>query len=299
MKLLYKILGFGFVMYVAFFASALSIDRFRERKPSLDQEQKVKIMAVGSPVDISDISPLEVRISDDREAFFYDAQSKRRVAYLNNPITDFLFSPSRNKFGYLVNYSIYDENIPYDGTRVLRIAEVDSRKSKQVFRGSVRTAGWEWLSDEEILVSESCGTECQAQFLIDLKSAKTYILRYGVKYTWSPDKKLVFAYNYSLRHGITVGDKYGKKLFNYWVDWNNKNIGKSNTPQAMWSPDSSKLALVLEKPSEDGYELVIFDSYKNFKRSFQSDIDFVSSFKVDWSGDSKKALVNGKEFIIE
>lgn len=127
-------------------------------------------------------------------------------------------------------------------------------------------------------MSEGCGTECQAEFLVDLKSDKKYVLQYGVGYTWSPDKNWVFAYNYSYRTGITIGDKFGNVIYRYHIlPPESETV---NTPLAMWSPDSSKLALVMKKSDDKSFELLVFDSRKKFKKIFQSDVMDAEEFEL-------------------
>lgn len=291
MKPLYKLLGLGLVMYISLVAAGFSVSYIRDLEKNPDLEPAVNAAIAGEPIDIADVSLGKLKIKN-RELFFYDGQIKRQVVYRNNPISNLVFSPSRDRFGYLVNYSIYDENIPYDKTTILRIEDADTRVSKQVYHGSFRTSGWEWFSDNEVLVSEGCGTECQAQFLINLEYGKQYTLQYGVGYQWSPNKKMVVAYNYSLRRGITVGDKFGKKLFRYVLTPRN-DTHFANTPQALWSPDSNKLAVAMEKETGEGFDLLVFGVKKNFKKILRSDIGSSDKFELAWSEDSKKVFVNG------
>jgi len=57
----------------------------------------------------------------------------------------------------------------------------------------------------------------------------------------------------------SFGDKYGNDL-------------ESKT-QAVWSTDSTKIALFIKKEKEDKMELLVFDTEKNFEQIFQSDMD--------------------------
>ncbi len=286
------------IFFLTLAVASFLLNRFPKIPGNPSMMAKEQIVTEGKALDIAGaVSPQELKTEESGDVFLYDGLIKRQIIYLNNPISQLNFSPTGDKFGYFVNYSIFDENIPFDKQVALRIEDARARKSKGVFYGSYRTSGWEWFSDKEILVSESCGSECQAEFYIDLDSGKEYTLQYGVDYTWSPNKDWVFAYNYSYRTGITVGDRFGRIILRHNIRPPENET--ANTPLAVWSPDSEKLALVMKKSNDKEFELVIFDSQNKFKRIFQSNADYVTEFKLTWSEDSKKVFLNDKEFQFE
>ncbi len=252
------------------------------------------LLKTGESIEISKVAPSKLISGEYLWVYFIDGQFKREVKYKNNPIIELLFSPGEDKFGYFVDYDIYDKSIPYDRTTVLYIEDVKTRKPKEVFHGTFRTGGWEWFSNSEILVYEGCGTECEVEFLIDLKTGKKYQLQYGVGYTWSPDKKWVFAYNYSYRTGITVGDKFGNIILRYHPISPESDM--VDTPLAVWSLDSNKLALVMKSSNDKNLELSIFDRREKFKKIFQSKVEDEKEFKLEWTFDSKSVRVNDKSY---
>ena len=251
------------------------------------------LLGIGEPVEISKVAPSRLISGENLWVYFIDGQIKREVEYKNNPVFEFLYSPKKDKFGYFVDYS-NDPAVDYYRENVLYIENIQNRKPKEVFSGSFKVSGWEWFSNDEILVSEGCGTECQAEFLVDLKSGKEYVLQYGVDYTWSPDKKFVFAYNYSYRPGINVGDKFGNTIFGYHIAPPENYT--SSTPLAAWSSDGVELALIMRKSNDKEFELLVFDSTKKFKKIFQSAIDDAEEFELKWTSDNKSVEVNGKSY---
>ena len=249
----------------------------------------------GELIEINRVGPSELVVGEYNELFYVENLTKRPVVYQGNPISQLNFSASKNMFGYLVNYDIYDDKIPYDKKVLLYIEDIKTRKPREVFHGSFKTS-WEWFSGHEILISEGCGTECQLEYLINLTTGKKYILQYGVGYTWSPDKNWVFAYNYSYRTGITIGDKFGKIILSHKII-PPKNNESTNTPLAAWSPDSTRLALIMKKPDDKAFELLVFTSGDNFSNTFQSDLDYAKKFELKWASDSKSLRLNGKTII--
>jgi hypothetical protein len=292
MKILHKLQVFILLLNIVFLIFFL-VKYFYQKQEDVDMEILENSIIESKPIDITDVvSPVDLKI-EENGIFFYNGNTKRQVVYQNNPISDLIFSPSRNKFGYFVNYSVYDENISPDKEVVLRIENLNTRDSKQVYGGSFRTGGWEWFLNDEVLVEEGCGTECHVQILENLISGKEYILQYGVDYTWSPDKNWVFAYNYSYRTGITIGDKFGNIVYKYHILPPENET--ANTPLAVWSPDSSKLALIIKNSNDKEFELLIFDSHNNFKEIFQSKVDNAKKFELKWALDSKSVEVNNKK----
>ena len=233
---------------------------------------------------------------EDLSVFFIDNQIKNEIVYKDHPVNQFYFSPKKDKFGYFVDYSS-DQDVNYDREAVLYIENTQSRKPKEVFHGTFRTSGWEWFSNDEVLIDESCGTECHVQILENLITGKEYVLQYGVGYTWSPNKKWIFAYNYSYRTGITIGDKFGNIIYKHHILPPENET--ANTPLAVWSPDSSKLALVMKKSDDKSFELIILNSGENFKEIFKSNVDTDKKFELKWALDGKTLNINDQKIILK
>jgi hypothetical protein len=140
----------------------------------------------------------------------------------------------------------------------------------------------EWLSDEEFAVYRGCGTECEVVYIFNTKHDAQQKLFYGIKHTWSPDKKYVLAYHYALQPGVTVGDKHGAILLDLRREYSQESVGM---PQATWSPDSSKLAVIIRKQDEEKLELLIYDVATQFKLLYQYNLSGVDTSDLMWASD--------------
>jgi hypothetical protein len=69
-----------------------------------------------------------------------------------------------------------------------------------------------------------------------------------------------------------------------------------DTPLAVWSLDSNKLALVMKSSNDKNLELSIFDRREKFKKIFQSKVEDEKEFKLEWTFDSKSVRVNDKSY---
>jgi len=212
-------------------------------------------------------------------------------------------SPQNGMIGYFsfLNYSKLKETTEsdYDNETSLSVMTIDGKNHKEVYRGNYHTSDWEWLNEDEIVVYYGCGTECEVGFVIDAKTGKRKAqLQYGVGYEWSPDKKLVVAYNYSVEYGITVGNKKGNELYALRrgvPDFYSRLVDKT---KAAWSPDGSKIALIIKKENQEALELVVFDVKKNFQTISQSDLEILrSSEELSWSSDAKKLVAGNVEIV--
>ena len=154
---------------------------------------------------------------------------------------------------------------------VLLIRDVNYGETKEVYNNNFGASNWEWFSENEVLVSYGCGTECRVLYLIDIDSGKQWTLQYGVGYEWSPNKEMVVAYHYSWKYGITIGDKYGNELFTLRRERGPVVNDLESKTQAIWSSDNTKMALYIKKEGENEMELLVFDIEKSFKQIFQSD----------------------------
>lgn len=298
MKLIHRLLVFVFICCGIFLTVYFSVNYFYQKQEDLDMKIVENTVTEGKPIDIAEvILPKELKTEEYGDIFYYDGQIKRQVTYRYNPISQLNFSSTTDKFGYFVNYNIYDENISDNKEVTLRIEDINTRDSKQVYSGSFRTSGWEWFSNDEVLVNEGCGTECHVQILENLITEKEYVLQYGVGYTWSPNKKWVFAYNYSYRTGITIGDKFGNVIYKHHILPPENEM--ANTPLAVWSPDSSKLAFAMKKSDDKSFELFILDSGENFKEIFKSNVGTAKKFELKWAPDGKTLNINDQKIILK
>ncbi|MBI3335888.1 MAG: hypothetical protein HY001_05375 [Candidatus Portnoybacteria bacterium] len=206
-----------------------------------------------------------------------------------------MFSPSGNKVSFY-----YEHEDPPVGRDVsLVVMDISRRKFREVYKGSYHTSNWEWLDENELVVYYGCGTECMVGFVVDVKTGKRKAqLQYGVGYEWSPNKKLALAYNYSGKYGITVGNKKGNEMFALRRDAPNLYSKLVDETKTAWSPDGSKIALIIKKEDQEALELMVIDVKKNFQTIFQSDLEIVSSSEdLSWTGDSKKLVIGSAEIV--
>ncbi len=213
-----------------------------------------------------------------------------------NTVDQLFVSPNREKVGFVIFEDIFDEEIPEDRQVLIYVGDRKENKFREVYYGSFRTSGWEWFSDDEILVPSSCGTECQVIYLIDVNTGEKNELQYGVDYTWSSNKEYVFAYNYTWRYGLTVGDKQKNILLTLERDSNSDTVDSWDLivqTQAVWSLDSTKLAVVIKKEGQQKMELLVFENkIGKFEQVYQKDIGgYSENDRLVWNG---KGLWYGK-----
>lgn len=243
-------------------------------------------------IDMSEV-PLDKLVED--EVGVYYGHSENRVTSNGNPIVRLIFSPSGEKVGFLENRDIYDESIPFDRQVILHAGDVKKKDFRELYHGSFRTSGWEWFNENEVAVYYNCGTECQLLYLADVYSGEGNSLVYGVNYEWSPNKELSLAYHYYSWgiYGITVGGKKGNELFSVTRNpAHNDNWELIGKTKAKWSPDSSKLALIIKKENKNQMELLVFDVSNNFKQIFRWDADNADEYNLEWDENSKSVSLN-------
>lgn len=239
--------------------------------------------------------PTKAIAEDGRQYFILNDEVYLRKGQYEEQITsgsekfgrkDFLLlSPNEKYLGFFQELSqegqMSDEDYYWKNYYSLRIINLKSKKISEVYRGSYKVGDYEWLSNEEISVGVGCGTECGYLDLVNINTKHRIQLAYGVGYTWSPNKKLVLVYHYSLRDGITVGDKNGNILFtlkrNYPPD--DQIVA---THEAVWSPDSSKIALIIHKEKSPDLELVVLDVTNKFETTFLRDLAEHEFSKLSW-----------------
>lgn len=224
------------------------------------------------------------------------------IVYNNNDVSQISFSPSGGKVGFLKITPLSDESIPYDREVILYIGNSQKMDFQEMYHGSYRTAGWDWFSENEVIIYYSCGTECEALSLINVNSHERNNLNYGVNYNWSPNKQFVLAYHYSWKYGITVGDKKGIPLFfirREHTSGEDEKLTEKTT--ALWSPDFSKLALVIKKENKNEMEFLVFDVTNNFKQIFQQDVNISGdeSPQLKWNEKGETVLLDGNSINIK
>jgi len=215
------------------------------------------------------------------------------------------------KFGYFQELHKRDEYFDYQDEQArkeyyenylaLMIYDLESKTEKEVFRGNNRLSGWEWINDKEVVIYQSCGTECVGFWRIDIETGEKNSGNYGVDYQWSPDKKYLLAYRYTFC-GIAIGDKYGNEIFEVMRDENEIFPSLAEKTKAIWSPDSSKFALIIKKDAQEKLELLAFDVLNNFKIIYQKDLE-ANDFS-DFFWENNRAVyynINGemKKIVIE
>lgn len=187
-----------------------------------------------------------------------------------------LYSPSGLQIAYIEHKFIMNIS-EIDNNDYVHLIVAQGENKRQVFSGNYQIGFFEWLSDDTIAVYKNCGTECMIAYRIELPTLQTHRFYFGSGYTWSPNGKYVFASLSVPQHVITVADAFGTSLFTL----RREPLVISNTSvphKALWSPDSSKLAILIGKESKEKLELIIFDVENNFSLLSRHDID-PSSFR--------------------
>lgn len=255
-------------------------------------DSKLETFIEKEPIDILDI-PLDKIVEDKYQRLFYIGNSiKRRVTRNGHSAIQLRFSPSKNKFGYLENSDISDESISWDQEIILHIGEIVTKETKEIYHGSHRTAGWEWFSEDEVLIPYGCGTECQVLYLVNVNSGFKETIQQGVGYEWSNDKNWLFAYRYSGKLGIVVFDRNQNQIYEYLKDPNHRDKYEVKI-KGLWAPSSNRLAMVKEKDNKDQLELIIADFDKAGKILIQKDLGEVGCSNM-WWGDDNEFYCNEK-----
>ena len=250
---------------------------------------------IGDSIAIGEAPVSKLTEGEYKEVLYIDNGTEHRVTYNGWEVSYLVFSPSRNKVSFY-----YEHEDPPVGRDVsLVVMDIPRRKFREVYKGSYHTSYWEWLNEDELVVYYGCGTECMVGFVVDVKTGRRKAqLQYGVGYEWSPDKKLVLAYNYSGEYGITVGNKKGKELFALRRDASDRYSKLVDKTKTAWSPDGSKIALIIKKENQEVLELMIVDVKKNFQTISRSDLEIRSSEALSWSSDSKKLVAGDVEVVL-
>jgi len=171
-------------------------------------------------------------------------------------------------------------------------------KRRTVFAGDHTLSFFEWLDDNEIAVYQDCGTECMMVYLVETQTGRAHRFFMGGGYSWAPNKKYVLAFHDVPRDGISVGDKFGKVLFSLMREGSNTSGTVANL-RAVWSPDSSKVALIIHKEGSPDLELIVLDVANRFKTTFRSNLTGREFSKLSWRGPRNLTYnSDGKEHLI-
>lgn len=284
-----KGLFYNFFLFIIIAAFIFAIFNFTKR----NEYTEVATRKTPVTIDISEAPIYELEEDENKEVLYKKSGVSQKIIYKNQRISHLFFSPNKNKAGFFYESGNY---LSAGRDTALAIVNISDKKIKKVYEGSFKTSGWEWVDDNEVLVYYGCGTECMVTFVIDANSGERKAqLQYGVGYEWSPNKKYVLAYNYSGKYGITVGNKEEKVLLSIKRDSDYSKLVDETT--AIWSPDSSKLAVIIKKEKIEEMEILVFET-DNFDMILQSDIEFTKDAKFIWAGNNKISF-NNKEFLIE
>src|SRR3990167_5067183 len=131
------------------------------------------------------------------------------------------FSPNKSKSAF------FQEKVIKDSTNASRDADYVSEtvvvlqqgnKTEEIFKGDFHLSNLEWLNDRELVI-------------------------------------------YRSKYGISVADRgneYGRRLLEIRRDHPDVGSGLTDQTTVGWSPDSSKLAVVIRKENEEKLELLVY-----------------------------------------
>lgn len=204
-------------------------------------------------------------------------------------------SPDGKSYAYLQHKFIKDLKEMNDGDYTYVNVYYDWG-DQPVFKSDFRVSSFEWVNDEELVVYRGCGTECTAAYIVNIETKKYRELPMGVGYTWSPNKKYVATYHYSYKYGITVFEKddiYGRTMFELRREHSTDGSGLIGETKMVWSPDSAKLAVIIEKESEEKLEIIIFNIIDEFSIVFRSDLENKKFSNLHWKNEKTVIFEDG------
>ncbi len=155
-----------------------------------------------------------------------------------------------------------------------------------IYTGDYRLSYLEWLDERELVVYRSCGTECMAAYIIDIKTKEQQDLFLGAGYLWSPNKEYVAAQHYSYKYGIFIakrGNEYGQTVFELRREHPEFGSGLIDQTIIAWSQGSSKVAIILRKQDEEKLELLVYDVQEHFALLHQWDLVGTDVSNLAWS----------------
>lgn len=122
------------------------------------------------PLDIFDISKSELtKLADNEkgEVLYINSDVQRKVMYDGQEVYYLQFSPAQDKLGF---YYYPDGNTLTDVALV--IMDISNRITKEVYRGNIRTSGWEWEDGKHVIVYYNCGTGCLYAYKINVETGE-------------------------------------------------------------------------------------------------------------------------------
>lgn len=208
------------------------------------------------------------------------------------------FSPSKSKSAFFQKKIIKDsikasKNTDYVSKTVVILQKGDN--TEEIFKGDFHLSNLEWLNDRELVIYRSCGTECMTATIIDTDTKLQQDISLGVGYIWSPNKQYVVVYHYSYKYGISVanrGDQYGRRLLEIRRNHPDAGSGLADQTMVAWSPDSTKLAVVIRKENEEKLELLVYSIGNQFSLLHQQNLEQTDISDLNWEGESN-ILVTG------
>lgn len=198
-------------------------------------------------------------------------------------------SPSGKKLAYFQAKSTENDISQIGDKDYMSIMVEDGANETAVFKGDFHLSSLEWLTDDELVVYRSCGTECITANLVNTKTAEKQAINLGVGYSWSPDKQYVLAYHYATNYGISVTsreDRFEKSLLQIRRIYPSSRSILADQTRATWAPDSTKLALIIRKEREELLELLVFDVLNNFRVLVQRDLAETEISSLAWSNNT-------------
>lgn len=204
-------------------------------------------------------------------------------------------SPDGKSYAYLQHKFIKDIREIGDGDYTYVEAYYDWQE-QPVFKSDFRVSSFEWVNEEELAVYRDCGTECTIAYIVNIKTKKYRELPMGVGYTWSPNKKYVATYHYSYKYGITVFEKddtYGRIMFELRREHSPDGSGLIDETKLVWSPDSAKLAMIIEKEGEEKLEMIVFSVVDHFSMVSRADLEEKKFSNLHWKNEKTVLFEDG------
>ena len=202
-------------------------------------------------------------------------------------------SPSGKKLAYFQAKYTKDEVSQIGDKDYMAVMVEDGANKTAVFKGDFHLSSLEWLTDDELVVYRSCGTECITANLVDTKTAEKQAINLGVGYSWSPDKQYVLAHHYAINYGISIASRenhFEKSLLQIRRNHTPAGSALANQTRTTWAPDSTKLALIIRKEGEERLELLVFDLLDDFRVLVQKDLAETAISSLAWSNTNTVVL---------
>lgn len=286
--LLFRIIPAVFVL--VFFASTVyKLDNYSERLGILESRLDSKSDAVSSDGEEGVLGQTTTAADTHSLRLEYERDNESLKESTRQP------SPDGKSYAYLQHKFIKDIKEMGDGDYTYVEAYYDWQE-QPVFKSDFRVSSFEWVNEEELAVYRDCGTECTIAYIVNIKTKKYRELPMGVGYTWSPNKKYVATYHYSYKYGITVferDDTYGRVMFELRREHSPDGSGLIDETKMVWSPDSEKLAVIIEKEGEERLEIIIFNIVDDFSILSRSDLENKKFSNFHWKNEKTVVFEDG------